>query len=178
MISFGSAASARAIATRCCSPPESSARQMIDQSSETDEFEVVLGAVSKRSRLETAASEVERQHRVLERRQGRQQLEELEHDPTLLATPDRQLLLTHLVQESCPSTETVPAVARSIPVIMFMIVVLPLPDGPTIRHHLAGVDRKVDPAKGRVLELPRPIDLHDRLELDQGLSCSRAGAGS
>jgi hypothetical protein len=31
-----------------------------------------------------------------------------------------------------PSTVTVPAVGRSMPVIMFMIVDLPLPDGPTI----------------------------------------------
>ncbi len=36
--------------------------------------------------------------------------------------------------------------------------------------HLAGVDREVDAAKRRVLELPRPVDLHDRLELDQGLA--------
>jgi hypothetical protein len=31
-----------------------------------------------------------------------------------------------------PSTVTVPAVGRSMPVIMFMIVDLPLPEGPTI----------------------------------------------
>ncbi|HEY7692805.1 MAG TPA: hypothetical protein VH816_10735 [Gaiellaceae bacterium] len=44
--------------------------------------------------LRAATREVERQDRVFERRQGRQQLKELKHDADVLATPDRQLLLT------------------------------------------------------------------------------------
>ena len=41
--------------------------------------------------------EVERQHRVLQRRQRRQQLKELEHDPDVPTTPGCQLLLAQLI---------------------------------------------------------------------------------
>ena len=76
--------------------------------------------------------EVEGQHRVLERGQRRQQLEELEHDADVAP---RQTASSSSLTWSLsvrPSTDTTPAVGRSIPVIMFMIVVLPLPEGPTI----------------------------------------------
>ena len=77
-----------------------------------------------------------------------------------------------------PSTVTVPAVGRSMPVIMFMIVDLPLPDGPTIATISPLCDRQVDAAQRRVLELAGPVDLLDALEADQrGTHCGGGTRG-
>jgi hypothetical protein len=48
----------------------------------------------------------------------------------VLAPPDRQLS-SLILSIRRPSTATDPELGRSIPVIRFRIVVLPLPDGPT-----------------------------------------------
>jgi hypothetical protein len=53
--------------------------------------------------LGTVTREVKRQDRVLQRRQGRQQLEELEHDPDVLPAPRGELLLAHLIDP--PATD-------------------------------------------------------------------------
>ena len=54
-----------------------------------------------------------------------------------------------------------------MPVIMFRIVDLPLPDGPTIATISPSSIVEVDAAQRRVLELAGPVDLLDALELDQ-----------
>ena len=66
-----------------------------------------------------------------------------------------------------PSTVTVPADGRSMPVIMFMIVDLPLPDGPDDRDHVAALDRQVDAAQRSILDLAGAVDLLDAGQLDQ-----------
>jgi hypothetical protein len=43
---------------------------------------------------------------------------------------------------------------------------LPLPKGPTI-NHLAGLDRQVNAAQRRVLELPGAVDLLDLTQFDK-----------
>src|SRR4051812_41547471 len=98
--------------------------------------------------LGAAPREIEWQHRVLERGQRRQELEELENDANVATTPDRQLLLTQRLD------------------------LLPVDDDGTFRRtvdagdhvhdrrlaaprrtddsdHLAGVDRQINPAQGR-----------------------------
>jgi hypothetical protein len=75
-------------------------------------------------------------------RARRQQLKELKHDAHGLTAPPGELLLPIRLR-STPSTITSPAVARSIPVIMFKIVVLwgrpPPPFHPAVSpdRHLA-----------------------------------------
>ena len=54
-----------------------------------------------------------------------------------------------------------------MPVIMFRIVDLPLPDGPTTATSSPGGDREVDAAQRSVVDLPHPVDLLDAGELDQ-----------
>ena len=95
-----------------------------------DEIEVVPCALEPLA-LRPAMREVERERGVLERGERGQQLEELEHDPHV--APRQTASSSSLIESiRCPSTVTVPAVGRSIPVTRLRIVVLPLPDGPTI----------------------------------------------
>ena len=87
--SAGCPASARAAATRCCWPPESSAGR---------------GAIGRRGRrcrrstlhprlVRLAAGDADRQHDVLRRRQCRQQVERLEDEADLVTTQQRQRLV-------------------------------------------------------------------------------------
>ena len=96
-ISAGSFASARAIAARCCWPPDSAAGS--------------LSAWSAMSRRESSArargaalaaregrAEVHRQHHVLGDGERGQQLEELEHDADAAPAPRRERVLRQRVQ--------------------------------------------------------------------------------
>ena len=88
----GSLASARAIATRCCWPPEVAERQLVglvDHLDVLEERQRPLLALLRRPQ----PAEVHRQHHVLGDRQRREELEELEDDPDGAAAPDRGLAL-------------------------------------------------------------------------------------
>ena len=76
-ISGGSLASARATATRCCCPPEVLDGSLRAWSAMPDALEQVHRPVEALARRPQPA-EVHRQHHVLDHRQRRQQLEELE----------------------------------------------------------------------------------------------------
>ena len=85
----GRESSARAIATRCCCPPESSAGRWVAAVRQADGVEqraLPLG-------IGLAAGDRERQLDVLLRRQHRQQVEELEDEADLVAAQPRQLLV-------------------------------------------------------------------------------------
>ena len=62
--------------------------QVIDLVAQPDEIEIVACALEPLP-LGPASSEVERQHRILQCRQRRQQLKELVHDTNVRAPPDR-----------------------------------------------------------------------------------------
>ena len=84
-ITSGSIASARAIATRCCWPPESSRRIGVDLVGEPDLGEL-LGRASARRVLRHFPFTVRQPfHDVLQRRHVREQVELLEHHADALA---------------------------------------------------------------------------------------------
>ena len=85
----GSLTSARAIATRCCWPPESWFGIVMEALAEADRRERLHRALVALGRLHLLRAVVEqRQLDVVERRRPRQQVEALEHEPDL-AVPDR-----------------------------------------------------------------------------------------
>ena len=134
-------------------------------SAEPDELEVVAGdLVALGSRA--AAGEVERQHRVLECGERREELEELEDDPDVGAAPDCELLLAEIVQPAAVDRDDPGgrAVDAGDHVHDRRLAAAGRADD---RHHLALLDRQVDAAKRPVLELPGAEDLLDSLEVDQ-----------
>ena len=88
----GSGASARASATRCCSPPESCGRIMRQAAAEPDRVELALGAGERVAR----AGKLERHGDVLQRRHGRDQVEGLKDDADILAAEARQRVFVEL----------------------------------------------------------------------------------
>ncbi len=88
-MSEGLGASARAMATRCCSPPESWPGKCASRCDKPD-----LGKRRAR-RVEgiVAVEEFERQRHVLERGHGRHEMEGLEHDADIGGTEPREPVL-------------------------------------------------------------------------------------
>ena len=87
----GLAISARAIATRCCWPPDSSAglwpRRSVRPTRSMQRVDLGTGRLHPGDR--------ERQRDVLLRRQRRQQVERLEHEPDVLAAQARERAVGH-----------------------------------------------------------------------------------
>ena len=81
--SCGFLAIARAIATRCCSPPESCAGKVVEALAEADQAQRVLG---RHRRL----GDLRHQRDVLARGQARDQVVELEHEADVLAPVARE----------------------------------------------------------------------------------------
>ena len=129
-MSGGSLASARTMAARCCWPPLTMLGSLCAWSA-SPTMSSSSSARRGRWRCRVLAGQVHGRDDILEQRQRRQQLEELEDDadrlPRQRARPFSLSLCT-----GWPSTITLPAVGRSMPVIMLSIVDLPLPDGPMI----------------------------------------------
>ena len=124
--SAGSLASARAMATRCCCPPDSvdgslSAWSATPQRSSSAER--ALAALARRP----GAAEIHRQHDVLGRGERRQQLEELEHDADGAPAPRRSARVRAACAAAVPPTTTSPRVGRSMPAKRPSSVDLPLP---------------------------------------------------
>ena len=166
-INLGSAASERAIATRCCSPPESSAGRWSSLSpSPTSRG---CGAPARSAPLRAAARRSSGRTMRSRRRERRQQLEEREDDPDVGPPPDRELLLAQLVD--APSVDGDRPGRRPVDaVIMFRIVDLPL-TAPAATSSPAAIE--VHAAQRAVVDLPHPVDL-----LDAGSSISGGMARS
>src|SRR5579862_2227814 len=134
-------------------------RQMIGLIAQADELQVMAGA-RKPLPLRPFAREVERQHRILERRQRRQQLEKLEDDADVSAAPDRELFLAHRVDP--PPVNRDRAGGRPVdPRDQVQDRRLPTPRRPDDRHQLPRTDRQIDTAQRRILEPTHPITLLD-----------------
>ena len=117
--------SARAIATRCCWPPESSAGRWVSRSRRPVSSMTVL----EPGRVGLAAGDGQRQEHVLPRRQHRQQVEELKDEADVVAAQPGELRRRH-AGDLRPSIVTDPSVGLSSPARMCMSVDLPEPDGP------------------------------------------------
>ena len=122
----GRETSARAIATRCCWPPESSdgrwpRRCVRPTFSVSSSHPLVVGL---------DAGEREREHDVLLRREHREQVEELEDEADVLAAQQRQVVVAESFVMSWPPIVTLPSVGRSRPARMCISVDLPEPEGP------------------------------------------------
>ena len=85
----GSGASARAIATRCCSPPESSAGIVRKRARQADRRQLMRGA----RKSVAFAGEFERHRDVFQRRHGWDQVEGLEDDADIAAAEAREIVL-------------------------------------------------------------------------------------
>ena len=141
-ISFGFIARARAIATRCCWPPESWDGIALELVGEPDALEQLL-RLAARERPRHLLHVHRRLHHVLERRHVPEEVEALEHHPDLRALA-ADLLVVQLVEP----------VAR-----------LPVADEAPVHPEPAGVDllQVVDAAEERRLpRARRPEDADDR----------------
>ena len=85
-ITLGRETSARATATRCCWPPESSDGRCVRRSLRP----TVLDQLVQPCRVGLAAGELERQRDVLGRREHREQVEELEDEADVVAPQPRE----------------------------------------------------------------------------------------
>ena len=125
----GSGASARAIATRCCMPPESwLGREPAKSASPTSSSS--SAARARRCGLGDAVH-LQRQLDVLRDRAPLQQPGLLERDPVVLVEPG-------LVRRSCRRPRRCPAVGCSRSATTRSSVDLPQPGRPDQRHELAG----------------------------------------
>ena len=121
--SRGSRTSARAMATRCCSPPESRSGKLRARSSRPTR------ARSSRARAAGPADrgQLRGQQHVLEHGQGGDEVEELEHEAHVVAAEERARGRGRVAGGSVPSTITSPALGWSMPATRFKTVLLPLP---------------------------------------------------
>ena len=94
----GSVTIARAIATRCCSPPESSPGMCVARSPSPTTRSARRGALAPLVLAELG--EQQRQLDVLARGEHRDQVEELEHEADVLGAEARELVLGQLVQHA------------------------------------------------------------------------------
>ena len=140
----GSWTRARAIAVRCCSPPESWVGRWWAWSWRPTR----LSSCGTRCRMVGArrAGHVEREGDVLPDRLVRQQPEVLEDDPDAPPQPG------HLARAACgsrsrPATRTWPWVGSCSRMRSRMNVLLPAPDGPTRNTKSPRRDRDVDVAE-------------------------------
>jgi hypothetical protein len=125
----GSVTSARAIATRCCWPPDSSAG--VCRPTAPARPVERCSAASRRAALLLAAIE-QRQLDVLDRAGPREQVEALEHEPRYLRAQQRALVARAATALRCRGSGTLPEVGTSRQPRMFIVVDLPEPDAPMI----------------------------------------------
>ena len=124
----GELANARAIATRCCSPPDSCVGKVIEPIAESDAAQQLARTLAGAA----LAAQLERHLHVLERRERGDQLKALEDEPNFLAPQLRALVLVHRRQVGAVEDAPVRAIGVSRPARRPSSVVLPLPDGPTM----------------------------------------------
>ena len=95
------------MATRCCCPPESALGSRWAYSLSPDHAQRLVGARPPLLARDDAA-QFEREQDVLLRGERRQELEELEDDADMLATPSCELVLAHLAHLA-PREDDAPA---------------------------------------------------------------------
>ena len=151
-ITLGRDTSARATATRCCWPPESSDGRCVEAIAEADLVDQLVEPL----RVRLAAGELERQRDVLGRREHRQQVEELEDEPDVVAAQLGQLRVVerrdldagdrHLARRwagpgrrGCASASTCPS-----------------PTGPSRRSAAPGRSRRDTPRSASTAVSPSP----------------------
>jgi hypothetical protein len=142
--------------------------QVIGLVAQADQGQVAAGPVEPFP-FGAAAGEVQRQHRVLQRRQRGQQLEELEYHAHVPAPPDGQFFLAHQVDPRSADRHR----PRGRPVDpgdqvqdRRLAAARRAHDG----HQLAGPDLQVDAAQGRVVHPAHPVGLLDAGQVDERLS--------
>ena len=124
----GSVTSARAMATRCCCPPESSAGVWSAHGSRPTRSSE-RSAASRRCFLRLAAIE-QRQLDIFQRGGAGQQVEALEHEAEIAPAQQRTLVARRDPAPRCRESGRCPLVGTSRQPRMFMVVDLPEPDGP------------------------------------------------
>ena len=165
-----SAASARAIATRCFCPPESWDGVRAPAALEADPLQQLLRPGPPIAR--TDARELERELDVLGGGPGVQEVEVLEDHAD--ATPGRAQLGGPSAVISWPSTTMRPAVGVSSMFTQRISVLLPAPLVPiTPRISPAGTNRSTS-SSAVIADGPVAEDLGHAGELNHGRSCRRA----
>ena len=147
----GALATARAIATRCCSPPESSAGRWVQPLAEAEIAEQ-LGGARRRLALARRPADHLRQHHVLQRGELGQQLVELV-DEADVGAADARCARRRQPRGGAAVDVDLARVRRSSRPAMCSSVDLPAPDGPTSATDwpgqtlelgaLAGLERRV-----------------------------------
>src|SRR5579872_1982853 len=141
--------------------------EVVALGAEPDGLEMSLGTLPACGGL-PASDEVHRQGGILEGRQGRQELEELEHDPDRLAAPAGHLFLAHGVQTGSRhdhltggrTVDTGDHVEDGR---------LAAPRRSDDCDHLPRPDDQIDPPQRSELQLARAVDLLDAPHLDERL---------
>ena len=140
----GLVTSARAIATRCCWPPDSSEGRWCDAVGQSPPG----AAPPARARRRSAAMHAgvgERQLDVGQRARAGDQVEALEHEPDLAVAHVGQVVLVDAARRRGHSAGRCPLVGVSRQPRMFISVVLPLPDAPMIATYSPRSIRRLTP---------------------------------
>ena len=143
----GRLARARAIATRCCSPPISCGRWSVRPSPTSSS-----SSATRASRARIGGHEPQRDLDVLRGGQDRQQAERLEDEPDRPPPERDQLALGHLRHRKTRDVDTLVGWSR-VP-IRESSVVLPEPDRPRMATSSPGSTRNVMPSTARIVALP------------------------
>ena len=155
-ITDGEPASARAIATRCFSPPLSLLGHGVRAMRKPD-LPQRLGGERRAPRDSRAAAQIERQHDVLRRRQRRHQVVGLEDEADVLAAQVGEALGRQPAGRRCAPMRSVPALGVRMQPRIDSSVVLPLPEGPISRVSSPGIRSRLTPFSGLHLgRRPRP----------------------
>ena len=150
----GSLISARAIATRCCWPPDSWFGIVVVALAEADGLQRLHRALVPLGGLHLAAAVVEqRQLDVVERRRAREQVEALEHEPDLPVADHRELVLRH-PRHVLAVEDVLPLVGRSRQPRMCISVDLPDPDGPVTATNSPVSTSRSAPRSARTVTSP------------------------
>ena len=128
--SAGSPTTARAIATRCRSPPDSSCGRWVSAVPQPDLVQRRGGPPPPLAQRDAAVEQPVGD--VVQRRHARREVELLEDEPDGAAAQRGQLPVGQRWPASRPAIVTEPLVGRSSAPIMCSIVDLPEPDGPTM----------------------------------------------
>ena len=141
----GRLARARAIATRCCSPPDSSYGRWSMRSPSPTMVQQLATRVLAGAGL--GLHQPQRNLDVLRGRQDRQQAQRLEHETDPVSAELDQLVLAEL--GDCLAVDhDVPSVGRSSPPMIDSSVVLPHPDRPRRASSLARGTRRLTSTEG------------------------------
>ena len=148
----GRLASARATATRCCWPPESSEGRCLTRlprpTVSITRFEPV--------RVGLAAGEHQRQRDVLQRGQRRHQVERLEDEADAVAAQLGELLVVERAEVGVADEDVAAASACRARRRLCISVDLPEPDGPMIAVNWPATNSTVTPSRAWTSDSPRP----------------------